>query len=213
MTTKTPTNLQPALKELHKFYDKANEILFKKELPPIVITMQSRGNRKGVLGWFVTKEIWDNGTDNIYEINIVPEAMNRDYLEILQTLLHEMVHVYCAIKGIKETSRGGSYHNKRFSDTAELFGLTYPEEKPDSRIGYSAVVLKAETVNMIKFWSINKNAFTISRMDMGGAGKAKKKSNIRKYVCGCGVIIRASKEVNVGCLDCGTKFIEEVKED
>lgn len=196
MTTakKEITNLQPVITELHKVYDKANQVLFKGELPAIVITMQSRGNRKGVLGWFVTQPIWEAGEDKeLYEINIVPEAMKRDYTEILQTLIHEMVHVYCAVKGIKETSRGGAYHNKKFKETAEMFGLEYTHEAPDSKIGYSAVTLKKETLNMLKFWNINKEAFKIARKEFGGQ-KEKKKTNIIKWVCpSCGDIIRSSK--------------------
>lgn len=37
---------------------------------------------------------------------------------------HEMVHLYCREHGIKEVSRGGSYHNKRFKEIAEAHGLT-----------------------------------------------------------------------------------------
>lgn len=211
MTTKTkaqPTNLQPVIAELHKVYDKANKILFNDELPQIVITMQSRGNRKGVLGWFVTSPIWENGEGtNLYEINIVPEAMTRTHLEIIQTLVHEMLHVYCAVKEIKETSRGGSYHNKRFKEVAEQHGMEYTHETPDSKIGFSAVTLTTATLNLIKFWNINKEAFSIARKEFGGA-KEKKKSNIRKYVCPCGTIVRASKEVNVICGDCGEPFEE-----
>lgn len=39
-------------------------------------------------------------------------------------MLHEMVHLYCREHGIKEVSRGGSYHNKRFKEIAEAHGLT-----------------------------------------------------------------------------------------
>lgn len=204
MTKAQPTNLQPVIKELHKAYDKANTVLFNGELPEIVITMQSRGNRKGVLGWFVTSPIWENGEGiDLYEINIVPEAMHRDYIEILQTLIHEMIHVYCAVKGIKETSRGGSYHNKRFKEQAELHGMEYTHEQPDSKIGYSAVTLTKETVNMIKFWNINKEAFSIARKEFGGAGKEKKKSNIIKWCCPkCGDIIRSSKaDIKAMCVN------------
>lgn len=30
-------------------------------------------------------------------------------------MIHEMVHLYCRENGIKEVSRGGKYHNVRFT--------------------------------------------------------------------------------------------------
>src|SRR5699024_7774330 len=152
---------------------------------------------------------WTNGNDEYHEINITPEALNRDYIEIIQTLIHEMIHLYNHVNNIKDTSRGGSYHNKRFLASALEHGFEYIHEKPSSKIGYSAITFTKETVNMVKFWNINKSAFTISRKDFG-TGKAKKKSNIVKWECGCGTIVRSSKpEINIICGDCGTKFEKE----
>lgn len=203
--TKQITNLQPAIKELHKAFDKANQVLFNNELPEVVITMNTRGNRKGVLGWFTVNEAWTSGENEFHEINIVPEAMNRDFMEIMTTLIHEMVHLYNHVNGIKDTSRGNAYHNKRFLKSAEEHGFEYLHDAPDSRIGYSAITLTKQTQNMIKFWNIDKTAFTIARKEFG-TGK-KKKSNIIKWQCGCGTIVRTSKDgLNAFCGDCGTKF-------
>lgn len=207
MTTKTKqiTNLQPAIKELHKAFDKANQVLFNNELPEVVITMNTRGNRKGVLGWFTVNTAWESGEQELHEINIVPEAMKRDYLEIIQTLVHEMLHLHNHVKGIKDTSRAGAYHNKRFLQTALEHGFEYLHEAPDSRIGYSAITFTSQTANMVKFWNIDKSAFTIARKEFG-TGK-KKKSNIIKWECGCGQIVRTSKDgLNAICGDCGTRF-------
>ena len=33
--------------------------------------------------------------------------------------VHEMVHYYCQINNIQDTSRGNTYHNKRFKEEAE----------------------------------------------------------------------------------------------
>lgn len=207
MSTKTPTtNLQPAIKTLHQAFDKANKVIFNNELPQVVITMNSRGNRKGVLGWFTVNTAWTNGNEEYHEINITPEALNRPYIEIIQTLVHEMIHLYCSVNDIKDTSRGGAYHNKRFLKTAEEHGFEYLHDAPDAKIGYSAITFTKQTENMVKFWNINKDAFSISRKDFG-TGKAKKKSNIIKWECQCGVIVRSSKpEVNIVCMDCGGKF-------
>ena len=61
----------------------------------------------------------------------------------------------------------------------------------------------------------NRNEF--SGFQMGGTGThsgtpitpTAKKSSSRKYICPCcGTSIRATKKVNIGCLDCGVPMIE-----
>jgi SprT-like family len=225
---KIPTNLQPAITQLHKAFDKFNERFFNNELPQVVITMQSRHKNKGVLGWFTVNPAWESGEDTqLHEINIVPEALKRDYTEILQTLLHEMLHLYASVNGIQDTSRGNTYHNKRFKEIAEQHGMEYTHEKPDSKIGYSAVTFTKQTLNMVKFWNIDKTAFTLSRIDFSGAEKPKKKSNSFKWVCQCEdpITMRTTKlfkkdtivkdeEGNIlagellemACMECGCKF-------
>ncbi len=212
MTTKKQTkevNLKPAINELHKVYARANTVLFNNELPSdIVINIQSRGKRKAY-GWMYTQPIWETGEESneLFEIGIASETLKRDYFETITTLIHEMVHVWNVLKDIQDTSRGNTYHNKKFLASCEAHGLEYIHEQPDSRIGYSAVTLKPETVNKIKFWGINKDAFSVSRKDMNGTGKAKKKSNIIKWECGCGDIVRTSKDgLNAICGKCGTRF-------
>lgn len=42
---------------------------------------------------------------------------------VLQDLLHQMVHIYCHINGIKDTTRQGRYHNRNFRQVAQDYGL------------------------------------------------------------------------------------------
>jgi hypothetical protein len=196
MTTKTKEavkSIKPAIEQLHKAFDKANEVLFKNELPPVVITMNPRGKTNS-LGWFTVNPAWENGNEDFHEINISPETLNRDYVELIQTLVHEMVHLYNHVNGIKDTSRGNSYHNKKFLKSAEEHGFEFLHDAPDSKIGYSMITFTKQTANMVKFWNIDKTAFTIIRKEFGTGAKPKKKTNIIKWVCPCcGDIIRSSK--------------------
>lgn len=50
------------------------------------------------------------------------------------TVLHEMVHLYNIQTGVQDTSRGGTYHNKRFREAAEARDLHISYDK---RIGWS----------------------------------------------------------------------------
>lgn len=49
--------------------------------------------------------------------------LNYPIEETLDTMIHEMVHLYCRENNIKETSRGGKYHNGKFKAEAEKRGL------------------------------------------------------------------------------------------
>ena len=204
--TKTTTNIQLAISTLHKAFDMANKVLFNNELPSVVITMHQRG-KSNSLGWFTVNPAWVSGNSEFHEINISPENLNREPIEIIQTLVHEMIHLHCSVKGIKDTSRGNAYHNKKFLAESIAHGFEYLHESPHPKIGYSQITFTKSTANLVKFWNLDKSAFTISRKEFGTGAKDKKKSNIVKWMCGCGVIVRSSRpEVNIACMDCGTKF-------
>ncbi|MCE7079946.1 hypothetical protein [Streptomyces sp. ST2-7A] len=59
-----------------------------------------------------------------------------------ERLLHEAVHGIAAARGVRDTSRAGRYHNRRFLAIAEELGLEHPEE-PHPSSGFSLVVMNA----------------------------------------------------------------------
>ncbi|OEU91401.1 hypothetical protein [Streptomyces oceani] len=61
-----------------------------------------------------------------------------------ERLLHEAVHGIAAARGVRDTSRAGRYHNRRFLAIAEELGLDHPEE-PHPSSGFSLVTLASET--------------------------------------------------------------------
>ncbi|MGW8380739.1 hypothetical protein [Streptomyces sp. ODS28] len=61
-----------------------------------------------------------------------------------ERLLHEAVHGVAAARGIRDTSRAGRYHNRRFLAIAEELGLDHPDE-PHPSSGFSLVVLTPAT--------------------------------------------------------------------
>lgn len=205
-------NLKDTIIELHKAYDLFNTVFYDNKLPEVAIVVQTKG-KANAYGWFTTKEVWVDKEQDIkrYEITITAEHVNRPYVEVLRTLHHEMIHLYCAINDIQDTSRGGTYHNKRFKEESEKHGFFYPEGSYDKKCGWSFSELKPETIAIIESWGIDPNAFRLARLEFGGVGATeKKKSNIIKWTCPCGTIIRSSKpEINVACLDCGGKFVSD----
>jgi hypothetical protein len=61
-----------------------------------------------------------------------------------ERLLHEAVHGIAAARGIRDTSRAGRYHNRRFLAIADELGLDHAEE-PHASSGFSLVVMRPET--------------------------------------------------------------------
>ncbi|WP_079127540.1 hypothetical protein [Streptomyces sp. TP-A0874] len=60
-----------------------------------------------------------------------------------ERLLHEAVHGIAAARGVRDTSRAGRYHNRRFLAIAEELGLDHSEE-PHPSSGFSLVYLSPE---------------------------------------------------------------------
>lgn len=194
---------------LENAYVALNKKFFGGELPPVIITIQSSPR---AYGHYTTWEnTWVGEGQGFHEINIGAETLDRDASEVLATLSHEMVHHYCAVNNIKDTSRGGTYHNKKFKEVAEGTGAILVDYDP--RIGYSPT---RPTDALIAF--IEEQGWTgvnLSRQSILGlpGGKGRGRSNgVRKYVCpNCHCSVRATKAVNIGCLDCGTVMELEEK--
>jgi hypothetical protein len=202
-------NLIPVIEELHRAFDCLNKAFYNNELPPVIITIQSKGKRNA-LGWFTVGKVWDDGTQEMHEINISAEYANRNFMDIMKTLHHEMIHLYCAVNEIKDCSRSGTYHNTKFKIASEQHGFYYGEDAYDKKLGWTFSKLKPETIEIIKGFGLNEDVFILKRYDFTANGEGeKKKSNIIKWECGCGNIIRTSKDgLRVLCLDCETMFMK-----
>ena len=143
--------------------------------------------------------------------------MSRDIECVVATLLHEMVHYYNYVNGIQDCSRGNTYHNKRFKAAAEQRGLCveHSDKYGWSHTSPSDELLQFCLDNDLGDILINRNEFSGVRVPgtgiHSGTGIAvpPKKSSTRKYLCPCcGNSVRATKTVNIGCLDCGVQMIE-----
>lgn len=77
------------------------------------------------------------------EILLAGESLERGAVGTLGTILHELVHAYCDANGIKDTSNGHRYHNTKFKEKAEEFGLEI--EKADT-IGWSVTTVPPSTI-------------------------------------------------------------------
>lgn len=202
-------SLKPVIDELETLFSKFNARFFENKLESPVITV-SQDHTRGAYGWCTSWKAWQNGAKEggFYEINLCAEYLNRPYEETCGTLLHEMVHLLNLQDGVQDTSRSGTYHNKKFKETAEAHGLIV--EKGE-KYGWHKTSLSPEAFEFVQ--SLGKQGFTLVRpRPLGLKGSSKSGgSSSRKYVCPCcGTIIRATKEVHVICAECEVEFQEEI---
>ncbi|MEA4988592.1 MAG: SprT-like domain-containing protein [Anaerovorax sp.] len=203
---------------LENAYEVLNERFFDGELSKVVITIQSSPR---AYGHYTPWDAWSENQQGYREINISAETLNRPVGNVIATLVHEMVHHYCDMKGIKDTSRSNVYHNKRFKNEAESRGLVLDY---DNRIGFSIThpsLMLMDLINSMGWENVNlarnggnssSNGSGGSDNGSGGVTTGKPKSSTRKYICtSCGCSVRATKVVNIGCLDCGTVMVVEEK--
>jgi hypothetical protein len=204
-------------KLLEAAFDMLNRVYFNGKLPPVVITIQSSPR---AYGHFTLGKVWQDNKDSYHEINIAAEHLSRPIENVMSTLLHEMVHLHCSVNRIPETSQNGRYHNKCFKHEAEARDLHIEHVRYH---GYTKTTPTARFVEVLKengfYGSIER--FRAGYIPIGGnsggdgagagdnegkdgkpAGSGKKKTSTRKYVCSCGVSVRATKDVNIICGDC-----------
>lgn len=200
---------------LNKVFDLLNAEFFESELSRPTITIQSTPKAYGHFS--LREDTWVSTLGGTHEINIGAGTLSRPIEEVAATLLHEMVHYWSYIHGIQDCSRGNTYHNRKFKAAAEAHGLIVDHHekygwtitKPSDEL--LEVILKYDLTDIL----LNRNEFsgfqitgtgTHSGVDFGTM--APRKSSTRKYVCPCcGMIVRATRNVNVACLDCDEQLL------
>jgi hypothetical protein len=150
------------------------------------------------------------GAELLAEVFIGGEGLARGPAEVLGTLLHEAAHAIAHVRGIKDTSRQGRWHNARFKALAEEVGVQVTK---DTRIGWSPTTLTPTT----------RNAYAGTIAGLGSAlrlyrsaelaGGAAKKPGPPPCLCGCGRRIRIAPSVlaagPITCGVCGEDFAPE----
>jgi hypothetical protein len=142
------------------------------------------------------------------EVFVGGEGLARGPADVLGTLLHEAAHALAHVRGIKDTSRQGRWHNARFKALAEELGI---EVTKDSRIGWSPTSIPAGTREAYaEAISQLGRALRLHRsVEITDGGRTKKPSP-PPCVCECGRRIRVSPAVLVAgpitCGVCGTDF-------
>lgn len=99
-------------------YDFFNDRLFAGKLPPCLLTLQ---REKNTMGYFSSNRWQGGGKQVVHEIALNPAFfITHKPLELMQTLVHEMVHLWQHEFG-KPSHR--AYHNTEWANKMESIGL------------------------------------------------------------------------------------------
>ena len=200
---------------LEKLFRTLNERYFDNTIEEPIITIQSAPR---AYGHVTVAKAWRKGNGDLrHELNIAAGTLDRPIEEIVATLLHEMVHLINLQNGVKDCSRGGTYHNRKFKAAAEACDLRIDY---DPRIGWSVTSPTEALIDFIisEGWAdirMSREDGCISRTPGRGSPDrtpapptTPKKSSTRKYICpDCKMSVRATREINIICGDCGLKMV------
>lgn len=202
--------------QLEKLYNKLNADFFSGELIPPVITIQSTPR---AYGHYTLFDAWSVKGEGRRELNIGAGTLDRPIELTITTLLHEMCHQFNhEVLNEQDSSRGGTYHNKRFKQTAEEHGLTVTRSDKYgwSHTAPSDLLLDWILNNNIQDIKLSRNDFTGLRI-AGGSHTANGSppitrigtNNSRRYVCPrCNMIARTTKAARLICGDCMLPLLE-----
>ena len=206
---------------LERLFRDLNTDIFNNQLDTPIITISPT---KRAYAHYTPFDAWNVNERGKREINIASGTLNRPLENIVASLLHEMVHFYDdTVLHVQDCSRGGTYHNKQFAKSCTTHGLTVTHsdrygwnrtELNDDMIMWLLEYDEFREIEMCRDYYAPDGTSSGAKTADGGRGNITvtttvSKSSSRRYVCPfCGMIIRATKQVNVICGDCMTKLIE-----
>ena len=209
------TTYNRAAAYLNSIFDLLNAKYFESALSRPIITIQSTPK---AYGHYTLYDAWSvDGDTGMREINVGAGTLARPIENVVATLLHEMCHYWNDRNGVKDCSRGNTYHNKNFKVTAEARDLLV-EHHPTygwSITSPSDALLEFCVENNLTEIRLCRNDITSIATGVSGthAGTfvgttGRKPSSTRKYICPCcGMSVRATREVHIACLDCSVPLL------
>ena len=114
------------------------------ELPPVVMVLGTgiQGGKLVKLGhWWQSQWTADGAARS--EVLLAGEALHLPADQVMEILVHEAAHGINCARGVKDTSRGGRYHNERYKTTAIEVGLRVQKMNPH---GWARTTLRPETI-------------------------------------------------------------------
>lgn len=180
------------------------------DVPDVVLTVGSgsTGGSDLTLGHFAPNR-WVRGEYELHELFVGGEGLQRGAVDVLGTLLHEAAHGVAAVRGIKDTSRQGRWHNERFRVLGDELGLALAHHP---KLGWSVTSVLDHTRHLYR-GELEELAFALvayRRREPDRRGGRKSNNNGLSAECDCGRKIRVARSVfetgAIFCGICGTRF-------
>jgi hypothetical protein len=195
--------------QLDGLFDYYNKQLFDGKLNDCMINMS---RKKGAYSFFEPKN-WkskEGGGEDIHEISLCPDSLDRDGKEWQATLVHEMVHLWQQDNG--KPSRNG-YHNKQWAAKMEEIGLipSSTGAAGGKKTGQSMTHYIAENGLFIKaFNNLNEKKIKYPPLPkLPHGGKTTSIKSKTKYECPCGNSVWGKSGLSIICADCNKHFEQE----
>ena len=223
MTTKTGwlsiNSPRPTMKEFERIIKKAEVLIASRigEIPDKVkleVRPDFDGKRSKCSGYFQADAYKDKRNDKLVAaISLSPEQLNRPLLDIIETIVHEVLHAFNHWCGINDCS-ANDRHNGDFKKACDKIGLitkTKDEltDKEWNNIGHGFTSFSDELRELvINEWKPDADAWNLYRVE--NPPKAKKKSHRRtsSWECGTNGSVAAGTEFDATCNECESQFVE-----
>jgi len=192
---------------LQEIYDYFNKELFKNELPEVVFIIDYRKSTN--LGYFHFEKLEQNGKP-MSIISLNPDKFNRENIDTISTLVHEMCHAWRYYKSEKEPTPG--YHDKIWSKKMESIGLTPSSDGTET--GKKTGVRMHHIIKHDGLFELKAKTYIESKeyifLFQGIADikttKAASSRNKTKYTCNCGENIWGKPGLQATCNLCNSIF-------
>lgn len=184
--------------ELYWWVDFFNIAFFKSDpIPTPVLTFER--TRVNNLGYY---RIGFNDFAVKNQININKLYINKPKSDVLQTLIHEMVHSWEHIYVPEKNRTKNWYHTKVFRSRLAKIGILADERGSHTAIGDPFVfLLKKHSVEFA-----NKKKKTGGMISIPPITTPKGKSKLRKWTCNCQIARIGKAEFHATCNICGNQF-------
>ena len=195
LNRRNDTRHSTEIKRYEEIFKDINNLKFNGELPmPRILFTKTSPDGK-----FLFDEVIKTNDGFQYTIELNEEDCFKNTKQAVYSLFHNMIHMYCNIHNIKDTSNGETYHNKRFGAVATKFGGFIGKYKYGYRISGIDQEIKDE------IYKHNINYDSKKKFKLNDKSKS---CSTRKYQCPCcGNSFRATKEIGVMCMNCNQQFV------
>jgi hypothetical protein len=183
------------------------------DVPQVVVILGAGSEaRRGLFKWgHFAAARWQVADTNRPEVLVSGEGLKRGGRAVLATLLHEAAHGLANTRGVKDTSRQGRWHNRRFAALAGELGLRVEK---DAKTGWSQTSLTGQLAARYAEQLTGLDAaLGLWRHTERQLGPATGSRNLLACSCECGRKLRVSRttleQAPIICGACEERFEPE----